>query len=119
MSFHQLPWGTVFLNHVKILPPRLNTKVFISGGTEERPHTQVLVSPWGRREEGSEPAPKVGASLGSCATTSELQTDGCVLQHKPISSSTISYVFRLRLYLLLVYMIDDYRAILNTPFNFY
>lgn len=72
----------------------------------------------GRGGEGSESTPKFGAGPGSCATTSELHTDGCVLQHKPISNPTISYIFRLRFYLPLVYVIDDYRDVFTTPFNF-
>ena len=68
----------------------------------------------GRTEARCEPTQVVGASLGSCATTAELQTDGCVLRHKPISNSTISCIFRLRLYLLLVYVADDDGDIFNT-----
>jgi len=72
----------------------------------------------GRTEEGSEPTLEVGASLGSRAATSELQTDGCVSQRKPLSSSARSCLYRLRLHVLVVYVTDDSGDIFNTPFGF-
>ena len=109
MSFHQLPRGTVFLNHVTILSPTLNAKVFIRGGTE------VLVSPWGERRRAASPHRWWGPLSAAVRPPLNCRPMGacCGTNLFPIQQSAVFSGCAFICYLL-VYVADDDGDIFNT-----